>query len=154
MQQTEEFTIRPAQPQDIDAMLRLIQELADFEQAPHEVTVSKQHFEESGFGSHPVWWAWVAVDAAQHIIAFALYYIRYSTWKGQRLYLEDIIVTEEWRGKGVGSALFQQLILDTQIKELNGISFQVLNWNSNAITFYNKFGAKFDGEWLNVQVNI
>jgi len=128
--------------------MELIRELAVFEKAPEEVTVSLQHFEESGFGANPVWWAFVAeIDGV--VAAFALYYIRYSTWKGQRMYLEDILVTKEMRGKGLGSLLFERLIEEAQEKDLNGIVFQVLEWNEAAFKFYKKFNATFDGEWVN-----
>jgi hypothetical protein len=84
-------------------MLKLIQELADYEKAPYEVTVDPAHFEASGFGPHPVWWAFVVEDEKQEgrpVVGFALSYIRYSTWKGQVMYLEDIIVTAEYRCRG------------------------------------------------------
>ena len=94
--------IRRAVREDCPRLMELIHELAVFERAPDEVTVSLQHFEESGFGAHPVWWAFVAeIDGV--VAAFVLYYIRYSTWKGQRMYLEDILVTKDMRGKGLGS---------------------------------------------------
>jgi len=128
--------------------MELIRELAVFERAPDEVTVSLQHFEESGFGERPVWWGFVAeIDGV--IAAFAIYYIRYSTWKGQRMYLEDILVTKEMRGKGLGSLLFERLIEEAQEKELNGVVWQVLEWNEPAFRFYEKYHATFDAEWVN-----
>jgi len=128
--------------------MELIHELATFEKAPEEVTVSLQHFEESGFGAHPVWWTFVAeIDGV--VEAFALYYIRYSTWKGQRMYLEDILVTKEMRGKGLGSLLFERLIEEAREKELNGIVFQALEWNESAFRFYKKYHATFNTEWVN-----
>ena len=92
-------------------MMELVQELAEFEKAPEAVTVSLQHFEESGFGQHPVWWAFVA-EMNGKVEGLALYYIRYSTWKGQALYLEDLIVTQAMRAKGAGKLLFDRLIDD------------------------------------------
>jgi ribosomal protein S18 acetylase RimI-like enzyme len=128
--------------------MELIHELAVFERAPDEVTVSFEHFEESGFGENPVWWAFVAeIDGA--VAAFALYYIRYSTWKGQRMYLEDIIVTKDMRGKGLGSLLFEKLIEEARYKKLDGIVLQVLEWNEPAIRFYKKYDTEYDAEWLN-----
>ena len=97
-------------------MLELIRELAQFEKAPEQVTVSASHFEESGFGAHPVWWAFVAEEKGI-VLGFALYYIRYSTWKGQRLYLEDLLVTEKARGKGIGTLLMNRLIREMKEKQ-------------------------------------
>jgi GNAT superfamily N-acetyltransferase len=142
------ITIRRAEKKDCVRLMELVNELAVYEKAPQEVTVSLEHFEESGFGEKPVWWGFVA-EAAGQIIGFALYYIRYSTWKGQRMYLEDILVTEAWRGKGVGKLLFDQLIAEAKEKKLNAISWQVLEWNEPAIRFYKKFNASFDPEWVN-----
>lgn len=140
--------IRKAEKKDCARLLELIHELAVFEKAPEEVTVTLQHFEESGFGEKPVWWALVAeVEGVVH--AFALYYIRYSTWKGQRMYLEDILVTEQMRGKKIGSLLFDALIQEAKEKKLNGMVWQVLNWNEPAIQFYKKYNAKIEDEWMN-----
>lgn len=140
--------IRKAERKDCARLLELIQELAEFEKAPQEVTVTLSHFEESGFGEKPVWWAFVAeVDGV--VEAFALYYIRYSTWKGQRMYLEDILVTEKMRGKNIGTLLFNRLIEEAKEKKLHGMVWQVLNWNKPAIEFYKKYNADFDDEWIN-----
>lgn len=147
------YSIRPATRQDCPAMLGLIRELAEYEKAPQEVTVDPLHFEESGFGPHPVWWAIVA-EGQEGIVGFALYYIRYSTWKGQVMYLEDIIVTEPHRGKGIGSMLMDQLIREAKQKQFGRIVWQVLEWNEPAIRFYRKYGASFDPEWVNVILDI
>lgn len=133
-------------------MLDLIRELAVYERAPDEVTVTMEHFLESGFGENPVWWAFVAEEGGK-VIAFALYYIRYSTWKGRKMYLEDIIVTEEWRGKGVGKKLMDVLIREATDKGFAGITWQVLEWNEPAIKFYERYKAKFDGEWVNASLD-
>jgi GNAT superfamily N-acetyltransferase len=143
--------IRKAERKDCARLLELIQELAEFEKAPQEVTVTLSHFEESGFGEKPVWWAFVAeVDGV--VEAFALYYIRYSTWKGQRMYLEDILVTEKMRGKNIGTLLFNRLIEEAKEKKLHGMVWQVLNWNKPAIEFYKKYNADFDDEWINCSI--
>jgi GNAT superfamily N-acetyltransferase len=141
-------TIRRAERSDCKRLLELITELAIYEKAPNEVTVSLAHFEDSGFGENPVWWAFVAEETGV-IIGFALYYIRYSTWKGQRMYLEDIVVTEQARGKGIGHLLFEALIAEAKTKNLSAICWQVLNWNEPAINFYKKYNANFDSEWVN-----
>ena len=144
----QNIIIRRAVREDCPRLMELIHELAEYERAPEEVTVSLPHFEKSGFGEHPVWWAFVA-ETDGIVMAFALYYIRYSTWKGQRMYLEDIIVTQNMRGKKLGSLLFERLIKEAQEKQLNGIVWQVLEWNEPAINFYKKYHATFDAEWLN-----
>ncbi|PZR22731.1 MAG: GNAT family N-acetyltransferase [Citrobacter freundii] len=146
------ITIRRAVKEDCPRLLELINELAVYEKAPEEVTVTFDHFVESGFGKQPVWWAFVAeVDGT--VQGFALYYIRYSTWKGQRLYLEDLIVTEEMRGKGLGKLLFDRLIEETKEKGFSGMVWQVLDWNEPAINFYKKYNASFDGGWINCAVS-
>ena len=141
--------IREAVRSDCKRLLELVNELAVYERAPEEVTVTLDHFEESGFGPTPVWWAFVAeVDGVVH--GFALYYIRYSTWKGQRLYLEDFLVTEQMRGKGIGKLLFDRVIEEVRTKKFKGMVWQVLDWNEPAINFYKKYpDVQFDGGWLN-----
>jgi GNAT superfamily N-acetyltransferase len=146
--------IRRAEKKDAARMMELVRELAFYERAPEQVTVSFEHFIESGFGTAPVWWAFVAEvtnpQGDTFIAGFALYYIRYSTWKGQRLYLEDIIVTESMRGKGLGHQLFEALMEECKTKGFAGMTWQVLEWNEPAIHFYKKFdGVSFDPEWLN-----
>lgn len=226
------YTIRPAKREDCPAILDLVRQLAAFEQAPDEVTVTPEHFEESGFGETPMWWAYVAcaplepaekpmaaeIPAAQEIqdpllrkvynveaesglpetlaqptdalpvepvikldepvspvlspsvqealplqpeairceevVGFALYYRRFSTWKGQRMYLEDIYIREDWRGKGVGTSLMDALIAAAKAQNLHGISWQVLKWNESAIRFYKHFGMRLDDQWLNAAIDI
>ena len=142
------ITVRRAVKEDCPRLLELVKELAVYEKAPDEVTVTLDHFMESGFGKKPVWWAFVAEENGT-VYGFALYYIRYSTWKGQAMYLEDILVTESARGKGIGKLLFDQLIVEARQKGLKRMVWQVLEWNEPAINFYNKYKADFDGEWLN-----
>lgn len=144
--------IREAIAADCSRLLELIKELAVYEKAPDEVTIDPKHFEESGFGTQPVWWALVA-EVEGTVVGFALYYIRFSTWKGQRMYLEDLIVTEEWRGKGIGKQLLDQLIVVAQEKGFSGMLWQVLDWNEPAINFYKKYEAHFDPEWINVSLS-
>jgi len=228
-----EFTIRPAKREDCSAILDLVRQLAAFEKAPNEVTVTLEHFEEAGFGEKPVWWAFVAcappameaqrhmqadTQSAQHVqdpllrrvmnlemesglpetvpepsdafelekgirlnesvapilpdqlqealplrpdsircvevVGFALYYRRFSTWKGERMYLEDIFVRDDQRGKGIGTALMDTLIASATAQNLHGISWQVLKWNESAIRFYTHFGMRLDDQWLNAGIDI
>lgn len=152
------ITIRKAARKDCAQLLGLIKELALYEKAPHEVTVTLDHFEESGFGPNPVWWGLVAATndtptGEEQVLGFTLYYIRYSTWKGQRMYLEDFVVTEAARGKGIGKLLFDALIAEAKEKNFNGIVWQVLDWNEPAINFYKKYDTNFDPEWINCSIN-
>ena len=146
--------IRPAVKEDCARLMELVYELAVYEKAPDEVTVSLQHFIDSGFGPNPVWWAYVA-EADGTVEGFALYYIRYSTWKGQRMYLEDILVTEKMRGQGLGKLLFDKLIDIAKEKKYSGMVWQVLDWNEPAINFYKKYyNAHFDPEWINCSISL
>ena len=153
------ISIRKAVEADCPSMMELIRELALYEKAPGEVTVSTDHFKESGFGPKPVWWAYVAENTDENgkslIVGFALYYIRYSTWKGQRLYLEDILVTEKMRGKGIGKLLFDRLLEVCKEENYSGMAWQVLDWNEPAIHFYKKYpGVNFDESWVNCSINM
>lgn len=145
--------IRRAVQEDCPRLLELVNELAVYERAPQEVTVTLEHFVESGFGPAPVWWAFVAEEKGI-ILGFALYYIRYSTWKGQRMYLEDILVTEKARGKGIGKLLMDRLVVEAKEKGFSAIVWQVLEWNEPAINFYKKYDTWFDAEWVNVGMNV
>lgn len=145
--------IRRAERNDCKRILELVQELAEYERAPEAVTVTAEHFEESGFGEKPVWWAFVAeVDGT--VQGFALYYIRFSTWKGQRMYLEDLLVTEKLRGQKIGKFLFDRLIEECKEKKFSAMVWQVLDWNEPAINFYKKYSASFEPEWVNCSLVI
>lgn len=146
------YTLRQATEHDCPRLLELIKELAIYEQAPNEVTVTLQHFAQSGFGTTPVWWAYVVCNGDGYILGFALYYIRYSTWKGQRMYLEDIIVTEQARGQGIGAMLMNKLMAVANQHQFSGMLWQVLEWNTSAIEFYKKYKTNFDSEWINCSI--
>lgn len=149
-----DIIIRKAIKADCHRMMELVRELAIYEKAPEAVTVKFDHFVESGFGEKPVWWAFVA-EINGNVEGFALYYIRYSTWKGQRMFLEDLLVTEKLRGRGVGKLLFDKLIAQAKENKYTGIAWQVLDWNEPAINFYKKFdNVNFDGEWVNCSIEL
>jgi len=144
--------IKVAVKEDCPRLMELVNELALYEKAPEEVTVTLDEFIDAGFGDKPVWKAFVAeVDGV--IVGFAVYYIRYSTWKGNRMYLEDLVVTEEYRGKKIGRLLFDRLILEAKELGFSGMVWQVLDWNEPAINFYNKYGAAIEAGWLNASLS-
>ena len=150
---TVDIQIRKAIQADCESIMALVHELAVYEKAPDEVTVSMEHFLQSGFGVNPVWEAFVAEHDGK-VIGFALFYIRYSTWKGQRMYLEDLLVTDSMRGKGAGKLLFDKLIEECKNKKYSGLVWQVLDWNEPAINFYKNYeGVKIENEWLNCSIN-
>lgn len=146
-----EVIIRKAVQEDCGSMLELIRELAEYEKALHEVIITVDQFTEDGFGKSPVWGAFVA-ELNGEIVGISLYYDRYSTWKGRRLYLEDLVVTERMRGMQIGKKLFDTTVQHGINNEYSGMVFQVLNWNEPAINFYKKYSPKFDDEWLNVSI--
>jgi len=142
------LNLRIAKKEDCPRLLELVLELAIFEREPEAVTVILEEFIDAGFGNKPVWKAFV-VEAEELIVGFGIYYIRYSTWKGCRLYLEDLIVTESWRGKGIGKLLFDRLLQEAKEMGFNGMTWQVLDWNEPAINFYKKYEAAIEAGWLN-----
>jgi GNAT superfamily N-acetyltransferase len=140
--------IRTGIKSDLPRALELVKELALFEKAPEQVTNTVAMMEKDGFGPNPIFGFFVAVEDAQ-IIALSLYYWRYSTWKGRRLYLEDIIVTESYRGKGIGKKLFDRTLQHALDTDCTGMMWQVLDWNEPAINFYKKYGSSLSNEWIN-----
>ena len=140
--------VREGTKADLPRVLELIKELAIFEKAPHEVTNTLAQLENDGFGSNPIYGFFVA-ENEHGIVGISLYYWRYSTWKGKRLYLEDIIVTEDQRGKGIGKLLFDRTMQHSLEQKCSGMMWQVLDWNTPAIEFYQKYGATIQGEWMN-----
>lgn len=144
----ESTTIRQGKKKDLPRVLELIKELAAFEKAPHEVINTVELMEADGFGPNPIYGFFVAENVSG-IVGISLYYWRYSTWKGKRLYLEDIIVTEQVRGKGTGKLLFERTMQHALDENCSGMMWQVLDWNEPAINFYKKYGSKLDGEWIN-----
>jgi GNAT superfamily N-acetyltransferase len=142
------ITIRTGTKGDLPRTLELIRELAEYERAPHEVINTVALMEQDGFGSIPIFGFFVA-ETPNGIAGVSIYYWRYSTWKGKRLYLEDIVVTEKERGKGIGKLLFDRTLQHALDEQCSGMMWQVLDWNEPAINFYRKYRAKLDGEWIN-----
>lgn len=140
--------IREGKWEDLPRVLELIKELAVYERAADKVTNTVAMMEKDGFGPNPVYGFFIA-EKDNAIVGLALYYYRYSTWKGKRLYLEDIIVTESFRGKGIGKQLFEVVLKKTLAEKCTGMMWQVLDWNKPAIDFYKKYKANLDSEWIN-----
>jgi GNAT superfamily N-acetyltransferase len=144
--------VRKGTKDDMAAVYALVCELALFEKAPEQVITSVEQMQRDGFGEHPVFYSLVAVLEGK-IVGAAVYFLKYSTWKGKGVYLDDIVVTESCRGKGIGSALFDALLVETRRLEANQLHWQVLDWNTPAIHFYEKYKAEMDGEWINCKLN-
>lgn len=142
------ITIRDAQKEDLPAVLDLVKELALYEKAPEEVTITLEELEKDGFGEHPLYWI-ILAENEDGIVGMSFYYIRYSTWKGKCLYLEDIVVKEAFRGQKVGKLLFEETIKAAKKMNAKLMNWQVLDWNEPAINFYKKFDAELDEEWVN-----
>tara|TARA_B100000287_G_C20638234_1_gene782509 strand:+ start:686 stop:1162 length:477 start_codon:yes stop_codon:yes gene_type:complete len=140
--------IRKGNKDDLPEILELIKELAHYENALDEVQITLEQLEEDGFGIRPWYWFLVA-EENETIIGMAFYHIRYSTWKGKFLFLEDFVIREKYRRKGLGSALFQATVNIAIDEKLNGMTWQVLDWNIPAINFYKKYQADISGDWLN-----
>jgi GNAT superfamily N-acetyltransferase len=144
-------SIRQGKREDLPRVIELIRELAEYERAPNEVTNTVARMEIDGFGPNPVYGFFVA-ESENRIVGLSLYYWRYSTWKGRRLYLEDIIVTESERGQGIGKLLFDKTMQKAIDENCTGMMWQVLEWNKPAINFYKKYGAKLDNDWTNCNI--
>jgi GNAT superfamily N-acetyltransferase len=144
--------IREGKKEDLGRVLELVRELAEFERALPEVSNTVDMMLADGFGPNPVFGFYVA-EVDQRIVGLSLYYYRYSTWKGKRLYLEDIIVTQSERGKGIGKMLFDVTMKKSLLENCTGMMWQVLEWNESAIQFYKKFGTRFDSEWINCHLD-
>jgi GNAT superfamily N-acetyltransferase len=142
------ITIRKGIKTDIPQVLNLIKELAIYEKAPQEVTNTVAQMEKEGFGENPAYEMFVAEINAT-IVGIAVYFYSYSTWKGRCMYLDDIVVTESMRGKGIGDKLFKTVINKAKEENVPKLHWQVLDWNEPAINFYQKFKADLDPEWIN-----
>ena len=139
--------IRKGTKSDLPFVLDLIKELADYENALSEVDISLQQLEKDGFGEKSVF-SFIVAEKNNTIIGMALYYIKYSTWKGKCLFLEDLIVNKKHRRSGVGQRLFEAIINTAKKTNMNRLMWQVLDWNEPAINFYKKYNAQISNTWL------
>ena len=144
--------IRKAQKSDAASILFLIQELAIFEKEPLAVIVTQAQIEKDGFGDHPLFECFVA-EVTNQVVGMALYYPRYSTWKGPTFHLEDLIVTERMKGKGIGTLLYQAFLKHAHQEGVERVEWAVLDWNLPAIEFYQKSGALLLDDWRSVQMD-
>ncbi len=149
----DKITLRKAESIDIPLIFSMVKELALFERAPEEVTATLADYEINGFSEKSLFDAFILFENDQ-LVGFALWYFRFSTWKGKRLYLEDLYVTSEFRSKGYGKLLMEATIEEAKTTNSKGLMWQVLDWNSPAIEFYKKYGARFDSEWINVHIDL
>lgn len=140
--------IRKGIESDLEGVLALIKELAVYEKAAQEVTISLEQLREDGFGNRRLF-EFVIAEFEGRVVGMAFYYFRYSTWKGKFLYLEDFVVSEAFRGKGIGTHLFDSVMQVSLSEGCVGMTWQVLDWNEPALHFYQKYGAHLDGEWIN-----
>ena len=143
------ITIREGKETYLPATFRLIQELAEYEKAPQEVTNTLEMMREDGFGTNPIFQFFVAETPEEGLIGIAIYFTAYSTWKGKMLFLEDLVVTEAYRRYGLGKKLFDAFARRALELGAKRLKWQVLEWNEPAITFYKKLNCNLDGEWIN-----
>lgn len=147
----ENINIRKGKKEDLPAVLGLIRELALFEKAPDQVTNTLAAMEEDGFGDRPVYQLQVA-EWNGEIVGMALYFVKYSTWKGKGLYLDDLVVTEKHRGKGIGTQLLRAYLSEAKAMGARQAHWQVLDWNMPAIDLYRKMGATIESDWLDCKL--
>ncbi|MEO1254144.1 MAG: GNAT family N-acetyltransferase [Bacteroidota bacterium] len=144
--------VRKGKREDLPYVLDLIKELAEYEHALDKVQNTVKSMEQDGFGEHPVFGFIVAEDGNK-VIGTSIYYYRYSTWQGKRLYLEDLVITESRRRLGIGKLLFKETLKIAKQNKCTGMMWQVLDWNEPAINFYKKYSTRFDDEWINCNID-
>lgn len=150
---TKNIIIREANKNDAPAAYQLIIELAEYEKAAHEVKLSLEQFTQDGFGEQPKYLILIA-EKENEVLGMALLHFGYSTWKGKRLFLEDLVVREQYRQLGIGSKLLDAVFDYAKKNNYPQIKWQVLDWNEPAINFYKKYNVDFSGEWLNCMINL
>ena len=146
--------IRSARPEDVHAVYQLIRELAEYERAPQEVSNSPERMLAEGFGREENWFGCAVAELNGEIIGMAIWYFRYSTWKGRCLYLEDFYVKPEHRRAGIGAQLFEYVLAYGKEQQCGRLVWQVLEWNEPAINFYKKYDSHLDPEWLNGSISL
>lgn len=146
------ISLRKAEKKDVNEIMDLVRELAEYEKAPEQVTNTEERMIREGFGENPAFGC-ILAEKDGKVLGMSLYYYRYSTWKGRRLYLEDIIVKEAHRGEGIGKILFDKTIEIAKEEKCSGMMWQVLDWNTPAINFYDKYSARYDAGWLNAHLD-
>lgn len=149
---TMQFTVRKANKKDMPAVLELIKQLAEFEKEPDAVEITLKDLENDGFGENPAFFCYVA-EVNSKVEGIALGFHRYSTWKGKIIHLEDLIVNQNLRGTGIGSALLDAFIKHAHKLGVKRINWEVLDWNEPAIKFYESKGANVMRDWDVVQMN-
>ena len=151
--ESKSVVVRKGEKKDLAAALNLIKELAVFEKEPDAVITTVESMEKDGFGPSKVFDFFVA-EMDDRIVGLSLFYYRYSTWKGKCLYLEDLIIQEDKRGKGIGTLLFEKTMEFGRKNNCVKMVWQVLDWNTPAIDFYKRYKSDLDGEWINCSVNL
>lgn len=146
------MNIRKGNPEDMNSVLGLIKELAIFEKEPDAVVITVDDLIRDGFGEKPLFHVFVA-EVDSEIVGIALYYYRYSTWKGKTIHLEDLIVKEKMRGTGLGSALYTEIMKQGKKENVRRVEWNVLDWNTPAVNFYKNSGAKILDDWAVVQMD-
>ncbi len=144
--------IRKGEKGDLPIVLDLIKELAEYEKALDQVANTVTRMEEDGFGDNPIY-GFLIAEENEVVIGTSIYYYRYSTWKGKRLYLEDLVVTESKRGVGAGKLLFDATLKIARETRCSGMMWQVLDWNKPAINFYKKYNTNFEDDWINCNID-
>ncbi|MRX40505.1 GNAT family N-acetyltransferase [Flavobacterium sp. LC2016-23] len=146
------MNIRKGNPEDMESVLGLIQELAIFEKEPDAVVITVDDLVRDGFGENPLFHVFVA-EVEEEIVGIALYYYRYSTWKGKTIHLEDLIVKDKMRGTGLGSALYAEIMKQGKKDNVRRVEWNVLAWNTPAVKFYENSGARILEDWQVVQMD-
>jgi GNAT superfamily N-acetyltransferase len=146
------MNIRKGNPEDMESVLGLIQELAIFEKEPDAVVITVDDLVRDGFGEKPLFQVFVA-EVENEIVGIALYYYRYSTWKGKTIHLEDLIVKDKMRGTGLGSALYAEIMKQGKRDNVRRVEWNVLDWNTPAVNFYKNSGARILEDWQVVQMD-